>query len=89
MKKAALTLAIILTFGMTTAFAQDKEGLFGRGDSPRMEGTNAGEPSTGLLVPQLGSTKDQTVPLCDGMLVLTGLGALYLTLHKKKDTETH
>lgn len=87
MKKLALTIAIVLTLGLS-AIAQDG-GLLNRGVSfdkqekggGLREGSGPGFPGGGH-----GQTGDQDAPLGSGVAVLLGLGAAYL-IGKKRNEE--
>ena len=81
MKQIALTFAILLTFGMTTAFAQETGGgMFEKGPT-RGEEPRGGDATP--MIPKLGQTNDQASPL-EGGLLLIGFGAAYALLHKRK-----
>ena len=80
MKK--LTMAIVLTFMLTSAYAQQgNRGLFDRGDSPETSYTQS---ESTPLIPLLGKNNDQNAPL-GGELLLIGLGAAYAMLRKPRN----
>ena len=81
MKKLALTMAIVLTMGLS-AFAQDG-GLLNRGVS--FDKQNRGEVD-GPLLPGHNETGDHNAPLGSGVAVLLGLGTAYL-IGKKRNEE--
>ena len=81
MKKLALTIAIVLTMGLSS-FAQDG-GLLNRGVSFGRQDRD-GEVNTPLL-PGHDSEGDQQGPLGSGVAVLLGLGAAYLIGKKRKE----
>lgn len=81
MKKLALTIAIVLTMGLS-ALAQDG-GLLNRGVS--FEKQNREDPMMPNL-PGHGATGDQdATPLGSGVAVLLGLGAAYLVGKKHNE----
>ena len=81
MKKLALTIAIVLTMGLS-ALAQDG-GLLNRGVS--FEKQNREDPMMPTL-PGHGETGDQDAsPLGSGVAVLLGLGAAYLVGKKRNE----
>ena len=81
MKKLALTIAIVLTMGLS-ALAQDG-GLLNRGVS--FEKQNREDPMMPTL-PGHGATDDQdATPLGSGVAVLLGLGAAYLVGKKRNE----
>ena len=82
MKKLALTIAIVLTMGLSS-FAQDG-GLLNRGvsfDKQQDRGVGPMLPGGG----EHGLTGDQEAPLGSGVAVLLGLGAAYLIGKKRKE----
>lgn len=83
MKKLALTLAIVLTMGLS-AMAQDG-GLLNRGVSFDKQERNGGMMKGGPNLPGHGATGDQQGPLGSGVAVLLGLGAAYLIGKKRKE----
>ena len=86
MKKLALTIAIVLTMGLSS-FAQDG-GLLNRGVSFDKENTKGGLRGDGMGLPGghgLPGDQDAT-PLGSGVAVLLGLGAAYL-IGKKRNEE--
>jgi hypothetical protein len=86
MKKLALTLAIVLTMGLS-AMAQDG-GLLNRGvsfDKQQKSGLR-GEGDTPGLPGGFGESGHQDAPIGSGVAVLMGLGAAYL-IGKKRNEE--
>ena len=86
MKKLALTIAIVLTMGLS-AMAQDG-GLLNRGvsfDKQSRGGMMKGEGDT-PAVPPFGTDVNQDAPLGSGVAVMLGLGAAYL-IGKKRNEE--
>ena len=86
MKKLALTIAIVLTMGLSS-FAQDG-GLLNRGvnfDKDRGGMLKEGEVS-GPNFPGHGGNGDGDAPVGSGVAVLLGLGAAYL-IGKKRNEE--
>ena len=83
MKKLALTIAIVLTMGLSS-FAQDG-GLLNRGvsfDKQNRDGVS------GPMLPGGGAhglSGDQDAPLGSGVAVLLGLGAAYFVAKKRKE----
>lgn len=87
MKKLALTIAIVLTMGLS-AMAQDG-GLLNRGVSFDKQEKSGGlrDGASGPGFPGgHGSTTDEDAPLGSGVAVLLGLGAAYL-IGKKRNEE--
>ena len=86
MKKLALTIAIVLTMGLSS-FAQDG-GLLNRGVTFDKDG---GAKSSGLrgggmgLPGDHGLVNDQDAPLGSGVAVLLALGGAYLVGKKRKE----
>lgn len=83
MKKLALTIAILIGLSLG-AFAQG--GLFGYGDVPSSENTQAGNrDGVALILPgSHGSDDDQTgTPVGSGVLLLIGFGAAYALKQRK------
>ena len=83
MKKLALTIAVVLGLGLTT-FANNDGGLFQRGASESVSGTDR----DGVLspsVPDHGQSNNQSAPLGSGAVVLIGLGAAYLVGKRRKE----
>ena len=84
MKKLALTLAIVLTMGLS-AFAQDG-GLLNRGVTfDKQEKGGMMKDGVGPGLPGHGAEGDQNGPLGNGVAVLLGLGAAYLVGKKRKE----
>lgn len=84
MKKLALTMAIVLTMGLS-AMAQDG-GLLNRGvsfDKQEKAGMMKGNPG---LPGEHGSGDDWNAPLGSGVVMMLGLGAAYL-IGKKRNEE--
>ena len=82
MKKLALTIAIVLTMGLSS-FAQDG-GLLNRGvtfDKQQGGGNRGGGP----LLPGHGEEGDQQAPLGSGVAVLLTLGGAYLVGKKRNE----
>ena len=84
MKKLALTIAVVLTMGLSS-FAQDG-GLLNRGVSFDKHGREGGEQIDGPLLPGHNEPGDHNAPLGSGVAVLLGLGAAYL-IGKKHEEE--
>ena len=90
MKKIALTLAIILGFGLTSFAAFNGGGLFQRGVSDE-EYYGAGYYSQyregGLMpsIPNHGESENQDAPIGTGIALLTAFGAAYLVGKKHKE----
>lgn len=76
-KKIILSLAIIM---LLVGNAKAQVFLIGEESSPR-SGTL--DPS-GMVIPELGSTNDQYLPLGSGAVLLAGLAGAYLIGKKKK-----
>ena len=76
-KKIILSLAIIM---LLAGNATPQVFLLGEETSPR-SGTL--DPS-GMVIPELGSTNDQYLPLGSGAVLLAGLAGAYLIVKKKK-----
>ena len=76
-KKIILSLAIIM---LLAGNATPQVFLLGEETSPR-SGTL--DPS-GMIVPELGSTNDQYLPLGSGVALFIGFGAAYLLAKKRK-----
>ena len=83
MKKLALTIAIVLTMGLS-AFAQDG-GLLNRGVTFDKQEKSGGMMKGGPGLPDHGGDGDQNGPLGSGVAVLLGLGAAYLVGKKRKE----
>lgn len=87
MKKAIITLAIILGISFGT-FAQERGGgLFGKGPQYNGYENQYGESRTeGLInLPNAhGETNDQGAPLGSGALLLIGFGAAYALKKREK-----
>ena len=83
MKKLALTMAIVLTMGLS-AFAQDG-GLLNRGVSFDKQG-RGDEQVDGPLLPGHNEPGDHNAPLGSSVAVLLGLGTAYL-IGKKRNEE--
>ena len=89
MKKLALTIAIVLTMGLS-AMAQDG-GLLNRGVSfdkqEKGGGLRGGDPGTPNLPGggEHGLDDNQNAPLGSGVAVLLGLGAAYLVGKKRNE----
>jgi hypothetical protein len=81
MKKLALTIAVVLTMGLSS-FAQDG-GLLNRGVSFDKHGREGGQ--IGPLLPGHNETGDHNAPLGSGVAVLLGLGAAYLIGKKHEE----
>ena len=85
MKKLALTIAIVLTMGLSV-YAQEG-GLLNRGvsfDKQQDKGMMKGDVvSPG--VPGHGSDTDEPAPLGSGVAVMLGLGAAYLVGKKRNE----
>ena len=91
MKKAIITLAIILGLGMTSFAQYDTEeyvgekGLFGLGIGI-FQNRDGEEDQTLLELPGMhGAEGDQEGPLGSGVAILFGLGAAYLVGKKRKE----
>lgn len=91
MKKIALTLAIVLGFGLTTYAAPNGGGLFQRGVSDEeYYGTgyySQYRESQGMLptIPNHGSDNNQDAPLGSGIVLLSVLGGAYLVSKKRRE----
>ena len=83
MKKLALTLAIVLTMGLS-AMAQDG-GLLNRGVSFDKNERGGMMKGGGVNFPGHGETGDGDAPLGSGVAVLLGLGAAYMVAKKRKE----
>jgi len=85
MKKLALTIAIVLTMGLSS-FAQDG-GLLNRGVSFDKENSKGGGlRGGGMGLPgDHGLVDDQDAPLGSGVAVLLALGGAYLVGKKRKE----
>ena len=88
MKKLALTIAIVLTMGLSS-FAQDG-GLLNRGVSFDKSNTKGGMRGDGDgggigLPGGHGLPGDQDAPLGSGVAVLLGLGGAYLIAKKRNE----
>ncbi|MBR4829094.1 MAG: hypothetical protein IKZ92_04755 [Muribaculaceae bacterium] len=85
MKKLALTIAIVLTMGLSS-FAQDG-GLLNRGVSfdKHGRGDEGGVIGTPPVLPGHDAEGDQQAPLGSGVAVLLGLGAAYLIGKKREE----
>ncbi len=90
MKKLVLTIAVVLgmTFGASAQHLGDNEpqaqrGLFGRGNAPQYEGTNADSP----MLPHHGESTNQNAntPLGSGALLLIGFGTAYAASKRRKE----
>ena len=91
MKKAIITLAIILGLGMG-GFAQygteeyaGERGLFGLGLGIFQDRTEGEEDPFLSLPDSHGEDDDQNAPLGNGVAILFGLGAAYLVGKKRKE----
>ena len=88
MKKIALTIAIVLGFGLTTFAGPNGGGLFQRGITDE-EYYGAGyyfNRETGApMLPVHGSEDNENAPLGTGIAVLTALGAAYLVGKKRRE----
>ena len=85
MKKLALTMAIVLTMGLS-AIAQDG-GLLNRGVSfDKQEKSGMMKDGNPALPGEHGSDSDWNAPLGSGIAVMLGLGAAYL-IGKKRNEE--
>ena len=88
MKKLALTIAIVLTMGLS-AMAQDG-GLLNRGvsfDKQNRSGMMKEGENSGIGLPgEHGLEGNQPAPLGSGIAVMIGLGAAYL-IGKKRNEE--
>lgn len=86
MKKLILTIAISLILCATT-YAQNKGGLFQRGDVPAE--TSGGPNRDGYpILPEAhnqNGNHDADVPLGSGVIALLGMGAAYALAKKKKE----
>ena len=87
MKKLALTLAIVLTMGLTGLDQSDNHqgGMFQRGAEPREYSNGLRDPDIPMLPTQHGEAGDQTSPLGSGIIALIGLGAAYLVSKKRRE----
>ena len=87
MKKLVLTLAIVLTMGLS-AFAQYDDGsLLGKSGIIDFR-TGSNDPTTPLIPYQHGLEGDfdgEDAPLGSGIAVLAGLGAAYFVAKKRKE----
>ena len=83
MKKLALTIAIVLTMGLSS-FAQDG-GLLNRGVSFDKKGESGMMKGGGPNLPPHDNEGDYDGPLGSGVAVLLGLGAAYLVGKKRKE----
>ena len=86
MKKLALTIAIVLTMGLSS-FAQDG-GLLNRGVTfdKESKGNGLRDGGGGMGLPGgHGLTGDQDAPLGSGVAVLLALGGAYLVGKKRKE----
>ena len=84
MKKLALTIAIVLTMGLS-AMAQDG-GLLNRGVSFDKQDRNGLRDNGAPVVPgEFGTDNNFDGPLGSGVAVLLGLGAAYLVGKKRKE----
>ena len=87
MKKIALTIAIVLGFGLTTFAGPNGGGLFQRGITDE-EYYGAGyyfNRETGApLLPAHGQGDNADAPLGSGIAVLMGLGASYLVAKRRE-----
>ena len=85
MKKAILTLAIVLGMGMISFAAQDNQGggLFGYGDKIYDRETGDRTP----MLPNHGETENQDgdAPLGSGIVALIGFGAAYAFAKKREE----
>lgn len=81
MKKIILTTTIILGLGLTSFAAPNGGGVFQRGNKPARLGETGGTPA----LPAHGHNENQAAPLGTGVMVLTALGAAYLTGKRRKE----
>ena len=84
MKKLALTVAIVLSMGLSV-MAQDG-GLLNRGVSFDKQERGSLREGGGPAMPPFGSDDNHDGPLGGGVAVLLGLGAAYL-IGKKRNEE--
>jgi len=92
MKKIALTLAIVLGFGLTSFAGPNGGGLFQRGVSDEEYYGSAyysqyrdGQGALMPVLPGHGETGNADAPLGTGIALLTALGAAYLVGKKHKE----
>lgn len=83
MKKLALTIAIVLTMGLSS-FAQDG-GLLNRGVTFDKQESGSMMKGGGPGFPGHNETGDGDAPLGSGVAVLLGLGAAYLIGKKRNE----
>jgi hypothetical protein len=81
MKKIILTTTIILGLGLTSFAAPNGGGVFQRGNEPARLGETSGTPA----LPGHGLNTNQPAPLGTGVMLLTALGAAYLTGKRRKE----
>lgn len=87
MKKALLTIAIVLGLGMTSFADSNGGGLFQRGTSDKeVYGTGWNNRTDPLLpaLPQHGNTENANAPLGTGIALLTTLGAAYWVAKRRE-----
>lgn len=90
MKKIALTIAIILGFGMIAFADPNGGGLFQRGLTPDEEyyglGYNNINRECGApMLPAHGNPDNADAPVGSGIAALVGLGAAYLVAKRRKE----
>ena len=92
MKKLALTLAIILGFGMSSFAGLDgyneQGGLFGKGGSIYDMGDRGDVDRDGPVMPGHGGTGNadgDEVPMGSGIVALIGFGAAYAFAKKREE----
>ena len=84
MKKAIITIAIVLGLCITTFADPNGGGLFQRGDNTReMNNRESGIMAPGL--PNHGETGNQDAPLGTGIAILTAFGGAYLVAKRRKE----
>ena len=90
MKKAIVTIAIVLGLGMTAVAGPNGGGLFQRGIVADEEYYGMGygrELNSGLvpILPNHDQPYDQDAPIGSGIALLTALGAAYLVGKRRKE----
>ena len=86
MKKAIITIAIVLGLGLTTFADPNGGGLFQRGAGDEaFQGTHWRETSAMPALPSHGQSNNQNAPLGSGIAIMTILGAAYLVGKKRKE----